>query len=597
MTKTLFGNRAKSWMKWAVGEVAKEVKQTFDHEIARRQQLEQQATEPAAPEVADLPDGVWLGAHDLGDGHVGFALFAPWKQSVHVVGTFNNWDKEADPMNVSNRGIWWLVKEVGEGDHEYQFVVDGEHFISDPYAREIRWGGGEQPHALIRVGAEPYHWNDGGFGMRPLNEQVIYELHVGDFSPEGTFNGLTERMGYLRDLGITAIELMPIFEFPGDRSWGYNPAYYFVPESSYGTPDDFRRMVDVAHQHGIGVILDVVFNHIDHSTPLNSLYPYNDNPFFSSDNNPWGFPDLNHWDDAVKQLMSDVQSYWLRDMHIDGFRYDHAEGIGFDGEHGMSFLTWQARQVKPHAYLIAENLGDYTSMVHGTEVDSTWHRTFHAQMFANLRESDYQGNHYGDLEGTMRVLDFRHAGYTDNAQSINYLESHDEERIMHEVQTNPNISSDTGHLKSKLGAICLFTAAGVPMLYHGQEFGMYTAKTTDENKLLWQLLETDEGRDLHAFYRGMAMLRLNNRALWGNNIAPLAMYHDKKIMAYHRWSDDGSNHVLVVVNFGITTETVDVPFPEGGTWHEWVYNFDEGLSGTLGVQVPGSGGKVFSLNK
>ncbi|MFD3163501.1 alpha-amylase family glycosyl hydrolase [Herpetosiphon sp. NSE202] len=559
--------------------------------------MHSEANTDASPTVASLPDGVWMGAHDQGNGKVAFALYAPWKQSVHLIGSFNDWDQTADPMSISDRGVWWIIKEnLTPGEHAYQFVVDGETIIGDPYARELRWAGGDQPQAIIHVGEPVYEWHDADFGIRPLNELVIYEIHVGDFSEAGTFKAVTERIPYLQDLGVNALELMPLFEFPGDRSWGYNPAYFFAPESTYGTPADLRELIDTAHQHGIGVILDVVFNHVDHSSPINYLYPYDQSPFFSSDGNPWGFPDLNHWNEAVKQLMSDVQQYWLSDMHVDGFRYDHAEGIGFDGENGVSFLGWQARQVKPHVYLIAENLKDYTGMVLNTDMDSSWHRSFHSQMFANLREGDFEGNQYGNVEATMGIIDFRNAGYSDNAQAINYLESHDEQRIIYEAQTNGNISRETAYLKSRLGAIVLFTAAGVPMLYHGQEFGMDTERTIDKNVLKWELLETPEGSDLHAFYRGMIQLRTSSKALVGNNVQPIAVDAERKLLAYYRWADDGSEHVIVVVNFGITLQYLDVHFPVGGLWHEWVYNYDrETPEGVATIEVPGSGGKVFVL--
>lgn len=550
-----------------------------------------------APDQAPLPDGMWLGAHDLGAGRVGFALYAPWKKSVHLIGAFNKWKKTADLMSVSDQGIWWIIKKLPAGEHEYQFVLDGDVAIADPYAREIRWGNGAQPNGLVHVGTTAYQWNDAGFGIKPLNELVLYELHVGDFSPEGTFKGVTERLPYLRDLGISAIELMPIFEFPGDRSWGYNPAFFFAPETSYGTPDELRELIDQAHQHGIGVILDVVFNHIDGSSPISYLYPYDDSPYFGSDGNPWGFPDFNHWNDAVKQFLADVQTFWLSDMHIDGLRYDYAPGIGYDGENGMSFLTWQARQIKPHVYLIVENTDDYTAMVLNTEADASWHIAFRYQMIANLREGAFQGKQYGDLDETLRLLDFRHTGYTDNAQAINFLESHDEQRLFYEVATNPDISPHTAHQKSKLGAICLFTAAGVPMLYHGQEFGMWTERTIDENKVLWDLLQQEHGADLHAFYRGMILLRASCRALVGNNIVPLVVDQERKMMAYHRWSDDDQCQAVVVVNFGISTDYLDVPFPQAGVWHEWVFNYDKEVpEGVIGIEVPGSGGKVFVLN-
>jgi 1,4-alpha-glucan branching enzyme len=190
-----------------------------------------------SPRVASAPPDTPNGARDRGDGTVIFALWAPWKQSVALVGDFNGWDTTADPMAVDESGLWWIEKQLGPGTYAYQFVIDGETFIGDPYARALRWAeGSPQPHALVEIGAKPYEWDDGGFGIKPLNQLVIYELHVGDFSPEGTFAGIIPRLDYLAGLGVDAIELMPIQEFPGDRSWGYNPAYFFTPEWPTGAP-------------------------------------------------------------------------------------------------------------------------------------------------------------------------------------------------------------------------------------------------------------------------------------------------------------------------------------------------------------------------
>ncbi|MBM7845945.1 alpha-amylase family glycosyl hydrolase [Herpetosiphon giganteus] len=552
-------------------------------------------TLPIPPIKANLPEGVWMGAYDRSEGKVSFALYAPGKKSIHLIGSFNGWDRTADPLAVSKQGIWWIVKNLPAGEHAYQFVIDGKTIIGDPYAREVRWIGGSQPATIIRVGTSTYQWNDDGFLIKPLNQLLIYEIHVGDFSPEGTFKGIIERLSYLQDLGVTAIQLMPIFEFPGDNSWGYNPSYYFAPKTSYGTLNDLRDLIDLAHQHGIGIFLDVVFSLIDSSSPINYLYPYDENPYFSSDASPWGFPTLNHQSEIVKQLLSDVQTYWLVDMHVDGLRYYYAIGIGDHGENGISFLTWQARQVKSHVYLIVENTDDYTSMVRNTDADASWSIPFRNQMIANLRESEFNGKQYADLYETMRH--FRAIGYTGDPQMINFIEMHDEQRLFYEVMNNPNIQPDIMYHKSKLGAITLFTAVGVPMLYHGQEFGMKTERIVEQNKLQWELLQDAQGNDLHSFYRRMSQLHAKCRALFGNNIAPLIMDDDRKLLAYYRWSDDQSSHVVVVLNFGINTEYLDVPFPRGGIWHEWINNDDHNMvEGVSSIEITGSSGKVFVLD-
>ncbi|MBK9715595.1 MAG: alpha amylase C-terminal domain-containing protein [Kouleothrix sp.] len=549
----------------------------------------------AAPRVAPAPPNTPYGAHDRGDGTVSFALWAPWKKSVHLIGDFNGWDLQADPLAVDESGRWWIEKRLDPGTHAYQFVLDGETTIGDPYARGLRWAAGSpQPHALVEVGARPYEWGDGGFGIKPLNQLVIYELHVGDFSPAGTFAGVIERLDYLAGLGVDAIELMPIQEFPGDRSWGYNPAYFFTPEGAYGSPEDFKRLVDAAHQKGIGVIFDMVFNHAASDSPLNLLYPYDRNPYFSPDGNPWGFPDFNLWGDATKRLIKDIQDYWLIEFHVDGFRYDYVEGMRYDGVGGMSFISWAARQTKPHAYLIAEDIvADPAAVVRDTDIDASWHWQFTKALRAQLREGEYQGNQYGDLELLARVISFAGDGYQDNAQPVNYLESHDEERLIFEVMTNPAIDQAGAVRKSMLGAIMLFTAQGVPMLYHGQEFGAHAPKTIDVSKIPWEHMDGGAGQALYRHYASLAYLRHTQGALQANNFEPLLLDHERRVLAYHRWNDAGSV-VVVAVNLSPADQRVAIDFPRAGRWHEWLHDYDEQIGeGPHEVDLPDSFGKIW----
>ncbi len=554
----------------------------------------------AASALPKDAESIRSGAIDHGDGRVTFGLWAPWKKGVALVGSFNNWDAKATPMAVLESGMWVAELTLEAGEHAYQFVLDTESdhptHIADPYARRLRWvPDSPQAHAVVHVGAQPYPWGDDGFGARPFNELVIYELHVGDFSPEGTFKGVTERLDYIRDLGVSAIELMPIQEFPGDQSWGYNPAFFFAPESAYGSEEELKELIDQAHQRGIAIILDMVFNHTDASSPLTRLYPYQDSPYFGQDGNPWGFPDLNHWDDATKRLIRDVQDYWLLEYHVDGFRYDYAEGIGFDHMSGMQFFGWAARQTKPHAYLIAEHISDPVGVVEGTEMNASWHESYHYIMRANLREGDYQNNRYGDMQAMLNQMIYSRVGYSDNAEAVNYLESHDQERIAFEIRTNPNLDNDEAvRAKCQLGALTLFTSAGVPMLYAGQEFATSTPKTIGSNKLEWERLNDPVWDDLKNYYAGMARLRAQNPALTQNHLEPLLVDNERKILIFKRWTDQG-NQVVVGLNFAPVQQFADVTFPRGGKWHEWTYNYDEELGDNPAhtVELPPSGGKAW----
>jgi len=542
------------------------------------------------------PKNLRRGAHEIKPGMVSFALWAPWKKSVHLVGDFNHWDARATPLQVLQDGLWWVVLKLSPGTHAYQFVIDGQTWIADPYATRLHWvEGRDQPHSLFTVGEKPYRWGDEHFQARPLNQLIIYEMHVGNFSPEGTFRGVTERLDYIRDLGVNAIELMPIQEFPGDQSWGYNPAFFFCPETAYGNVEDLKTLVDQAHQRGISVILHMVFNHTDALNPLTRLYAYQDSPYFGSDGNPWGFPDFNHWSDATKVYIRDIQDYWLFEFHIDGFRYDYSEGIGWDAENGLSFITWAARQTKPHVYLIAENIPDPTGVVHNTQADAAWHSSFSYLLRAQLMESDYMGNRYGDMQGVMNVMIFSQEGFSDNAQAINYLESHDEDRIAHSIRSNPPLDIDEAvRAKAKLGAVALFTATGVPMLYAGQEFGMSHPKSIDVHKLDWDRLQDPGWESMRHYYASLAHLHSSTPCLTLNQIEPVLVDEERKIIIFKRW-DEGGSQVMVGLNFTPGAQTLEVTFPRGGTWHEWTYNYDEHIQddGRAHIELPPSGGKVW----
>lgn len=538
------------------------------------------------------PDELRPGAHLVKNGRTSFALFAPGKQSVALAGTFNDW--QAEPLQDVGDGLWWTVQRLPQGRHEYQFIVDGTIWICDPYAREVAWGE-QGPKAVVEIGATPYTWRDEGFHPRPLEDLIIYEAHVGDFSPEGTFEGMRQRLDYIQGLGITAIELMPIMEFPMDRSWGYNPSFFFAPENAYGTPDDLKRLIDDAHGRGIAIILDVVFNHTQQDNPLNLMWPYDQNPYFEG-SNPWGMPDFNHFADVTKAYIRDVQDFWLTEYHMDGFRYDATAYIESDAMNGIGFFTWAARQTKPEVYLISEHLPQDPYWVINTEMDAQWHDTFHDTMKAQLREGDFEGgNEWGDLDAVERSLNYALDGFGLPREVINYTASHDEQRIVHEALSNPYLNDEVAYRKAKLGMTTVITAAGVPMLYAGEEIGMNKARTTDEVKFEWDRLQSEPAaQDLHQHWQRLTWLRNTHPALRGPNFRMLAKWSEQKAVAFHRWNDEG-DAIVVVLNFSNQQFQLAVPFPSTGIWTEYLFNFPVDVDGDhqVTVDVPPSGGLIF----
>lgn len=544
------------------------------------------------------PSEISPGAQEYQPGHVSFALFAPGKKSVAVAGSFNEWSAEATPMQHLGDGLWGVAIALPDGEHRYQFVVDNDLWICDPYAREVAWDE-QGPKGIVRVGHPAYQWHDEGFQPRPLHDLILYEVHVGDFTEEGTFEAMRQRLDYLQGLGITAIELMPISEFPMDRSWGYNPTFYFAPEHVYGSPDDLKRLIDEAHQRGMAVILDMVFNHVQQDNPLNLMWPYDENPYFSG-SNPWGMPDFNHHSDFTKAYIRDVQDHWLLEYHIDGFRYDATAYIESDAMNGIGFITWAARQTKPAAYLIAEHLPQDPWWVANSELDAQWHDSFHDVMKAQLREGPFEGGHeWGNLDAVERAIFYALDGYQHPRDVINYVSSHDEQRVIHEVLSNPHLNEEIAQRKAKLGMEIVLCAAGVPMLYSGEEIGLNQERTTEKVLFEWERLAHDpSAQALEKHWQRLAWLRNSHPALRSPAYETVGKWGEQKVIAYKRWNEEG-DVILVVHNLSNHGHKLPIPFPGPGLWHEFIHNYAVEVSenSMVEIEVPPSGSAIFCLWK
>ncbi len=535
------------------------------------------------------------GAVDCGDGLVSFGLFAPGKASVSLIGEFNDWDRAADPMQPVTDGWWYLEKQLGSGSHTYQFAVDGEIVISDPYARSLAEDSEyDPPRAIVDVGAPAFEWRHDDWYRPWFSDLIIYEIHVNDFTEQANFRGVIEKLPYLRDLGVNAIELMPIFEFKGDLGWGYNPAYFFSVECAYGSPDDFRELVDQAHGHGIAVILDLVLAHTAHRHPFNKLYLYHESPWYGrscGEQNQFGFPELDHSREATQRFVADVQRYWLTEYHVDGFRYDYCHGIGFCDEIGMPKVVKTAREARADAYLIAEYSPENPQDVNRCDLDGAWHVGGRYKLMAMLCEGQVGDHSWDDFEETTGFLDPWKQGYDRSTLVVNFLESHDEQRLMWDVM-DAGMSEEAARFKSALGAIVLFTMPGEPMLYHGQEWGEATERSTERNTLHWELLDDPGHLGLQEHYRRLAWLRREHPALRSETFSLDASYPDQKALVYHRWHDAG-DVVVVACNFSPGGQEINVPFPTAGRWRDVVSGRTVEVEGAIPFALDGSTGAVF----
>lgn len=529
------------------------------------------------------------GASPRGGGRVNFSLFAPGKGRVGVIGDFNGWEAGADPLQLTEDGWWWLEREVGAGEHRYQFVVDGVTVV-DPYAREVVSVEGQAlPHAVVRVDEPGYAWEHDGFRRPAWRDLVIYELHVADFTAEGTLTAATARLDALRELGVNAIELLPIAANALAEGWGYQPVYPFAVRPAYGDADDLKRFVDEAHARGIAVILDVVLAHTAEDCPLNKLYPYEESPWYGEGiggGNEFGLPTLDHRKPATQALTHELQRYWLSEFHLDGLRYDFAVNIGKDDAgNGLPRLARDARAIREGVYLVGEYVPEDPGAIDPSGIDAIWHVRASVALKAMAMQQDYLFRKWSEFETLARFIDPAHEDYAAASQMVNYLESHDEERLVHELRA-AGATGLAARQRMALAATALLTAPGVPMLYMGQEFGEDTHRAVNErNPLRWDLLATEGGRWLLDHYRKLVAFRREHAALRGEHVKIEALNSDEKWFVFHRWEEAGDD-VVVAANFGDGPRRVTAPLADGKWRDLFTGRVVEG--GALDVELPPS---------
>ena len=296
-----------------------------------------------------------FGAQMLPGGEVRFRLWAPAAKSIALVLESTAGAQRSLPLEKGEGG--WVDFTTGDAHagSRYRFSIDGGTLVPDPASRRNPQGV-HGPSEVIDPAA--FEWTDGDWRPPQWREAVIYELHVGTFTPEGTFAGVAGRLEHLQRLGVTAIEIMPIAEFPGSRGWGYDGVLPYAPASAYGSPEDLKSLVCAAHEHGIAVMLDVVYNHF--GPEGNFLHLYAPQFFTDRHSTPWGAAIDFAGSRAVRDFFIHNALYWLEEYHLDGLRLDAVHSIFDSGEpHILTEIARAARsgpgRERP-IYLVLENL-------------------------------------------------------------------------------------------------------------------------------------------------------------------------------------------------------------------------------------------------
>ncbi len=532
-------------------------------------------------------------------GSTHFRVWAPFASRVSVVGEFNDWNGEANPLTRDENGCWALEVQGAKPGQQYQYEIrNGDRCFrkNDAYVREIH------PKTSLGVIYDPdkYQWKSPERVLANWNELVLYEFHVGTFAPgpfgsPGRFDQVINRLPYLKSLGINALEIMPPMAFPNERSWGYNLTNPFAIEPGYGGSDAFKRMIDAAHQQGIAVILDVVYNHFGpdqldlwqydgwSENNKGGIYFYNDHRSWT----PWGENRPDFGREEVRQYLRDNALLWLDEFHIDGLRFDatlfirNTRGDNNNPEtdlpEGWTFLQWINEEVQKHfpgAITIAEDIQQnawLTKSVRdgGAGFGTQWDSAFVHPIRANVIKID-------DADRSMpEVTDAIGFRYNEDAfQRVIYSESHDEvangkARIPQQIDPG-DTSGYFAKKRSTLAAGLVLTTPGIPMLFEGQEF-LEDGWFRDDKALDWSKLNTFQG--INRLYRDLIHLRRNiyenTKGLQGPYVRILHVNDQDKIIAFHRWLNGGvKDDVIVVASF--THRSIEggyrLGLPRNGTW-------------------------------
>ncbi|MDD4373727.1 MAG: alpha-amylase family glycosyl hydrolase [Bacteroidales bacterium] len=568
---------------------------------------------PAVP-VASLPTGLQNGINYLSDTSAALVLQAPFKEYVFVIGDFSNWQLDATNYmyrTPDGQHYWIEITSLEPGrEYAYQYFVDGELRIADPYTNKVLdpWNDRYIPSStypdlmpypegktsgivsVFQTARPEYDWTVTDFEKPAPEDLVIYELHIRDFVETRAIKTVMDTLDYLQRLGVNAIELMPVNEFEGNDSWGYNPSFYFATDKAYGTTEDYKRFIDACHQRGIAVILDMVLNHSYGQSPLVQLYfdanagdygqPTAENPWYNQvcPHQPycWGY-DFDHESEYTKAFIDRVNRFWIDEFKVDGFRFDFTKGFSNVNGDGWAYNSQRIAILKrmadeiwetdPETYVILEHFADNSEE---KELSN-----YGMMLWGNLN--------YNYNEATMGWLpnsNFSGVSYKQRGWSqphlVGYMESHDEERQMYKNitfgnQSNP--SHDVRELnvavKRNAAAAAMFLLVpGPKMIWQFGELG-YDVSIDYECRVcpkpvLWNYQQNWDRRLLYNYYSALIDLRKSHPVFRTDDFS-LDAGGAAKVLKLR----DEDMSVIVVANFDVNEMEKAPGFYETGIWYDY----------------------------
>lgn len=582
---------------------------------------------------AQLKDGITYN----GGTEATLSLFAPFKSHVYVIGDFNEWQVEdeflmnKDELKADSVWYWLTITGLTPGqEYGFQYLIDGAIRVADPYVTKVLdpWndsfissttypdlkpypvGKTSNIVGVLNTQPESYNWQVTDFTPPPKNKLVIYELLVRDFIEAANYETLLDTLDYLENLGINAIEFMPIKEFEGNQSWGYNPMFFLALDKAYGTPNAFKRFVDEAHSRGIAIILDQVLNHAFGLNSMVRMYwdsannrPAANSPYFNPvakhDFNV-GY-DFNHESKATQYFVDRVNRYWIEEYKIDGYRFDLSKGftqvntlgnVGAWGNRDASRIALLKRmadkiwEIDSDSYVILEHfaanneeqeLGAYGMML--------WNNVTHSFQEASMgwtANSDVSNVYFGNRGFSQPHL-------------VSYMESHDEQWIMlknklygNSTNANHNIKTlEIGLQRQKLTGAFFLTTPGPRMIWQFGELGygggpseclMDSADCTnnvgtvgpivgrvDNKPIRWEYRADPKRYNLYKTWAALNHLKTEYPSF--HSPASYTQSMGGAIKSYRMTHDDFD--VSVIGNFGVTSASTNITFSRTGNWFDY----------------------------
>ncbi len=601
----------------------------------------------------ELPAGMQAGINYIDNQTVTLVLHDParLKEFAFVLGDFNNWmvsDNGYMKRTPDGEYHWITISGLQEGiEYAYQYYIDGQLKLADAYCdkvldpwndkwipaetypnlKEYPFGKATGIVSILETGQEAYDWQIENFTPLAVgatqSNLIIYELLIRDFVGDSRIASVKDSLKYLKNLGVTAIELMPINEFEGNDSWGYNPSFYFAPDKAYGTINDYKAFIDACHQEGIAVILDIVLNHSFGQSPLVQMY-WDASLDIPTVNNPWynqyathpfspGY-DFNHENTHTKDFTKRVLKFWLEEYKIDGYRFDLSKGftqtnsgqdVGYWSQYDQSRVdilndyNQYIIDINPNAYVILEHLANNDEEValanEGMMLWGKMTEEFNQATMGWQTGSDFSWAYFSDR------------GYT-YPNLIPFMESHDEERLMYKNMEFGNSSGDydiqeTSTSLGRISAVApmYFMVPGPKMIWQFGELGYdYSINhcpdgtvsedcRTSKKPIRWDYFNDIERQEVYQTFAAMARLKTSQEAFINGNFTK-----DLGGLVKRAWVSHSSLNVCTGSNFDVVSQTVIPDFQHEGTWYNYFTGESLEVTGGGSIELPAGGFYVFT---